>query len=84
MVINDWKEIYNHQRPTQQPGLENSRRLHRYSDRRSPRTTDPNSQSGGWIDKRGPSPRLTAVLAQRLMELVGQRARQCGRPRVSQ
>ena len=33
-VITDWRTIYNRRRPTQQSRLENSRRLHRYRDRR--------------------------------------------------
>jgi hypothetical protein len=47
-----------HPQPTtaaQQPRLENSRRLRRYGDRRSPAQPTP-TRSGGWTDKRGPSP----------------------------
>jgi hypothetical protein len=45
--------------------------------------TTVNSHSGGWTDKREPITRPTA-LGQRPKELRGQRARRCGRPRVSE
>ena len=38
---------------------------------------------GGWTDKRGARHPAHCSASQRLKELLGQRARQCGRPRVS-
>ena len=72
-VITDWRTI---QPPaaTQQSRLENSRRLRRYRDRRSPAQPTPTLIAAAGPTNGGPSPAHCST-SQRLKELLGRRAR---------
>jgi hypothetical protein len=80
-VINDWKDIYNHQRPHSSHGWRTPAALAATVTRRSPAQPTPTliAAAGPTNGARHPAHCSTS---QRLKELLGQRSRQCGRPRA--